>query len=398
MSVDYPGSLELRQRMYLQLAAQSRFFKTIIILLIIALVVALVLLVPREIIPKLQDIPSLMEWLMQAFSHDPVRAVMNLIAFTVAILQVLYMQSAKRLERLVLTYNGIEYRPPLPALLQFLRPGWSLAWSQIRSVTLANPALGRGPQLVVLKLDGGTRTVKLYPWRWVDPEGFEPATPWRELRRQQKMTSLDITEEINESPVIRYIAAALPHLEIHNSGEPADVSYALEKNPASLTIAVLFFAFVIYAFADGMVIGEETYVGETPFQWFVMTGVLAAAVAALWMTRSGVPKPESLVVALLFGAAVGAAAYPAILRLNTFTDTEGLQAYDYILQSDFVTLTSVASGPPDLSFPGYDDYWEQFKPGSKHAFELRYGGLGFYQLNFEPVRLKLREFYKKQRK
>lgn len=398
MPIEYPDRLELRQRVHLQLASQSRILKTIIVLLLIGLVVAFVLLVPRGIIPRLKDIPSLFEWLIQAFSRDPAQAGMNLIALTFATLQIFYMQSAKRRERLLLTSSGIEYRSPLPAILGFLRPGWSLSWSQIRSIKLSSSPFGRGPQLVVLELDGGIKTVKLYPWRWVDPESFELTTPWRDLRRQQKMTSLDIVQEIDESPLLRYIVTALPHLEVVRTGEPGDVSFALEKNPVSLTVAVLFFVLVIYAFADGIVIGEETYAGEIPFQWFITTGVLAAALAALWMVRSGVPKLESFVVAFLFGAAVGVAAYPAILRLNAVTDTEGLRAYEYVLQSDFVTLTSVESGPPDLSFPGYDEYWKQYQPGSKHSFELRFGGLGFYQLNLEPVRMEFRKYYTERRK
>ncbi len=398
MSVEYPNRLALRQRVHLQLTSQSRLSKTIILLLLIGLAVAFVWLVPGDIVPKLRDIPSLIEGLMQAFSRNPAQAVMNLVALTLAILQIFYMQSAKRREQLVLTHNGIEYCSPLPEIFRFLRPGWALSWSQIRSVTLSNSPFGRGPQLVVLRLDGGTQTVKLYPWRWVDPERFEPITPWRDLRRQQKMTSLEIVQEIDESPLLRYIAAALPHLEIARTGEPGDVSFALEKNPASLTVAVLFFALVIYAFADGIVIGEETYAGDIPFQWFIITGVLAAAFAVLWMVRSGVPKLESFTVALLFGGAVGVAAYPAVLRLNAFTDVDGLQTYEYVLQSDFVTLTSVAPGPPDLSFPGYGDYWKQYEPGSKHTFELRYGGLAFYQLNLEPVRKEFRKYYTEHRK
>jgi hypothetical protein len=398
MSVEYPMRLELRQRVYLQLASQSRLLTTIIVLLLVGLVAAFVLLVPGDIIPKLKSMPSLVEWLMQTFSRDPVQGVMNLVVLAVATVQIFYMQSAKRMERLVLTHEGIEYRSPLPEIFRFLRPGWSLSWGQIRSIKQRSLPFGRGPQLVVLELDIGLKTVKLYPWRWVDPGTFGPATPWRELRRQQKMTARDIMQEIDESPLVRYITAALPHLEIHFSGAPMDVPFALEKNPASLTIALLFFALVIYAFADGVVLGEETYAGEIPFHWFVMTGVLAAAFAGLWMVRSDVPRLESFTVALLFGAAVGVAAYPAILRVNEFTDTEGLKTYEYILQSDRITLTPVASGPPDLAFPKYADYWIQFESGSKHEFELRYGGLGFYQLDFEPVRRALREYYEKHRK
>ena len=40
---------------------------------------------------------------------------------------------------------------------------------------------------------------------------------------------------------------------------------------------------------------------------------------------------------------------------------------------------------PVLRFPRDADYWRQFKLGTTHQFELRKGGLGFYQVNMQPV-------------
>ncbi|MCK7509538.1 MAG: hypothetical protein MZV70_39540 [Desulfobacterales bacterium] len=54
------------------------------------------------------------------------------------------------------------------------------------------------------------------------------------------------------------------------------------------------------------------------------------------------------------------------------------------------------AGPPALEFPGHHEYWAQFKPGSVHQFELRRGGLGFYQLNMRPLEKALREYYERQ--
>ncbi len=52
-----------------------------------------------------------------------------------------------------------------------------------------------------------------------------------------------------------------------------------------------------------------------------------------------------------------------------------------------------------LSFPIFSilvvrEYWAQFESGSIHHFELRKGGLGFYQLNMAPVYAAMKEFYR----
>ena len=46
-----------------------------------------------------------------------------------------------------------------------------------------------------------------------------------------------------------------------------------------------------------------------------------------------------------------------------------------------------------LGNPGDADYWGQFKIGTTHRFELRKGGLGFYQVNMQPVHVKMREYF-----
>ena len=52
---------------------------------------------------------------------------------------------------------------------------------------------------------------------------------------------------------------------------------------------------------------------------------------------------------------------------------------------------------PVLRFEGYADYWRQFKLGTTHSFELRKGGLGFYQVNMQPVRARMREYFTGER-
>ncbi len=56
-------------------------------------------------------------------------------------------------------------------------------------------------------------------------------------------------------------------------------------------------------------------------------------------------------------------------------------------------FSPVDSNPPVLSFPKDADDWGHFKIGTTHGFELRKGGLGFYQVNVQPVHVKMREYF-----
>lgn len=382
--------LELRQRMYVQ-SRTRRWALWVSLVLTTLVVVAAMALILYQFIQAAPDPAAVVDKVLDRLASSPMDTLINLLVPIAFGLHILYMRRAQQHERLILTPAGIAYRSPMPAGLQTLRPSWSLAWGQIRSATLKSMLPGGGPQTVVLELDGGTRKVKIFPYQWVDPEHDQPISPWKEMFTLRRAASEEAGAAIHESATLRYLAAAAPHLAPPPSAKLASAAFALEKNPRALTVVIAFFALVLYAFADA-IIGQETYAGRAPFNAFAAAGGLAALVAALWLWRGKVPLAESLFVALLFGGALGAAGYPGALRVNALTDADGLRKYEYQLTREH-DLEPLTPGLPTLAFPRYYDYWEQFKSGSRHAFELRKGGLGFYQLNMQPVNEALREFH-----
>jgi hypothetical protein len=386
-----PNRLELRQRIYIQSRAQ-RIALWAAGALMMSTVVAILVLVVYLAARAGKDPAAVLQSMLDRFASKPWDTALHLLLLVAIVLQVIYLRRAQQHERLILTPAGIEYRSPLPAALQALRPGWSLAWGQIRSATLKSILYGRGPQTVQLELDGGTRKVKLFPWQWVDPQHHQPVSPWQQARQWQRATPEAVSAAIHDSAILRYLAAALPHLAPQPGARLASASFALEKNPSSLAVVIAFFVLLLYALADTFVLGHETYTDAPPVSAFVAAGVLATVAAALWMLRARVPTAEGMVVALLFGAAFGAAGYPGALRINAITDGEGLHKYQYRLTPER-QLEPLTAGLPTLAFPKYYEYWEQFQPGSHHEFELRKGGLGFYQLNMQPVNAVLRRFY-----
>ena len=192
---------------------------------------------------------------------------------------------------------------------------------------------------------------------------------------------------------MQYIAKAAPDLKIERGENVAGMSFALERSPRALAVVVAFFAFAAYAMIDGLFLRNEVYV-DTPFYLtYLFAAVLVAVLAVRWLRSGTVPGLESSVLAVMLGLAVGAAAYPGALRVNALTDSAGLQTYAYIRAADGTYLPPKA-GLPRLSFSGYGEYWGQFADGSSYSFELRKGGLGFYQLNMVPVKAAMREYYR----
>lgn len=383
--------LELRPRLFMQSRGQ-RLSMWGLILAPLVLVAAVLFLLFLKTGARL-DPAVVLEALRARIAADPVDAALNAFMLVFAALYLAYLALAQRHERLILTPIGIEYRSPLPEALRFLRPGWSLQWSQIRAAALLATAMARGAQGAVLKLDGGSRKVRLFPLQWVDPQTYRPGSLWVELRKLQVMHApFAIEQALDDSPMLRYIAAAAPQLRIERNLKTGADGFALEKNRAALAVVVGFFVLLFYALVDTFVLNPETYAVTPPLTPFVAAGGLAALAAGLWMRRGGVPTAESIAVAVLFGATVGAAAYPGALRLNALTDSDGLRTYEYQLTAQR-HLEPLRAGPPALVFAGHDEYWAQFEPGSVHQFELRRGGLGFYQLNMRPLERALREYY-----
>ena len=386
----HPDRIELHHRLYVQLRAQRvAIWATVALLALmtIGILAALAYLATRAG----GDPAAVLDSLRARFADRPWDTGAHLLLVVVVVGQLLYMRRAQRHERVILTSAGIEYRSPLPAALQFLRPGWSLAWGQIRSARLKNTLGGRGPQTVVLELDGGTRKVKLYPWQWVDPQQHQPQSVWQQARQWQRAAPEAVSAAIYDTAILRRLAAARPHLAPRPDAPLTAAAFALEKNPHSLALVAAFFVLVLYAIADAA-IGPETYAAAAPLPAFATLGVLAALAAALWMRRGRVPPAETAIVALLVGGALAAASYPGALRLNALTDTDGLRRYPYQL-TRAGQLEPLTPGPPTLAFPHDYEYWQQFPPGSQHEFELRKGGLGFYQLNLQPLNEALRAFY-----
>ncbi len=392
MAATDPARLELQNRFFRSAPGAGRraALWALLLFVVVAVVTGLVL---NRVVP-LEEI----EWgkVSRHASQSIARNIWDLILFIAAVLlslaQLIYIKRAQRLERMVLTDTEIRYQSALPKVLQFLLPEWSAKWNEITRAYFRKKRGLYGPtaiELVLVTYRGEER--KFRPYFWVDPAENEQESPGWAVHKIYSMKTAEMRRAILDLPVVRFASARLSRFEPESSWEKIEFPYGLETNRSTLIGVLLLPVLMTYGLVD-FVLNEETYASQPPYGLLVLLGVIVALIAGRWLRGANVPNAERVGLAIVLGAAFGAALYPGLLRINQLTDKAGLQTYVYQLQRGG-TLAPLQKGPPDLIFPRYADYWSSFSVGSLHEFRLRKGGLGFYQVDMAPINEAMREYF-----
>jgi hypothetical protein len=174
--------------------------------------------------------------------------------------------------------------------------------------------------------------------------------------------------------------------------EGAESEFALEKNPRSLTLIVLFFSLLAFALLDGLIFNKNVLLAGKQVTMLAAPFSALALLSYPALTRGGVPSRESLALAMLLMLGMGLAFVPLIKRVDQLFAPGGPQAIQYRLEARG-RLVATSANAPVLDYSRYDDYWAQFDEGSLHEFELTQGAFGLWQLNEAEFRTKLRRFY-----
>jgi hypothetical protein len=317
------------------------------------------------------------------------------LAIVASVAQMFYFVMAQHRERLVLDELGMRYVSPLPKALQSIMPSWTFQWSEVRRAEFKTNLGGQRPELVTVVFHTGLRKRMIRPYRWVDAANFHPPS-WKKQVALTRPKPEEITAQVMSSSVMQFLQTQ-PHIKLAPLSTDQLKPFALGKNPVALGFVALFFISSIYAFVDAVFLNTETYATEPLYPVYVAGG-LAIALIGVWLMRAAeVPITETLVVAVLTGGAFGAALYPGLLRVNELTDTAGLQSYEYKM-IEAAYFVAEREGLPELRFPErHREFWAQYAPGSKHEFELRKGGLRFYQIDMKPIYNRIQDYYEQKR-
>lgn len=289
--------------------------------------------------------------------------------------------------RIEIRESGIAFRSELPELLRSLQPDWDYPWGQIQDAKLVRPML-TNPMMLQLTFSASGRKVTVLPWQWID-EQSDSGSLVESLRIARKR-GRELEHLVRQSPVIKAFEQR-DKLDPEESVAPPAPPDGINASRMAQAVAVVFVGLVLYFIFDMYFGFGEYYAGTTPWHMFAAVAVIGLGLAAVLLHVAGHLSSQGKLIAMLFGAGAGLASYPFLLRVNAWTDPIGMQSYSYTLaeRDTWVAEEDV----PDLVFDIGSDYWNQFTPGDSKRFELRRGGLDFYQVNMLPIYAEQRDFY-----
>ena len=285
--------------------------------------------------------------------------------------------------RIIVNDAGIRFNSGLARSLRFLAPDWSVGWHELEAVSwqLASS------QYIASRLTLQTMRGKyrISPWQWV-----EAGTGTGRYLPKMKYTKEEAGSALRRTVLVEwvrrkysgyrddsYYQARAPAVDLGFDG--ADVT------PLTFMIAAVFVALVCSFIIEIYFAASEFYAGDPPWLLIVLSMLLGSFLVLRALRHFEPERKNSALYALLFGLGVGLAAYPFLVRINAWTDNDGLHEFDYRLGTDYV-WHAVLPGTPDLEmYLSGSHWWRQFVPGDSYTFALRKGGLGFWQINMTPV-------------
>ncbi|HLY95963.1 MAG: hypothetical protein ACM3W8_05950 [Sideroxydans sp.] len=307
-----------------------------------------------------------------------------------AFVQIIYLNWARKNERLTLSPDGIRYTSPLPASLKRLQPDWFLPWAGISSIQLdaLNDRLINAT-LVRMTLASSTGQRRISPAVWVDPATYSrPASRLSFTLTPMALQRDEIIREVAASEVMRYISGNAPHIAIASNLDRAERHTSLERNPHGRVAIGIVFLLMLYTFLD-FIAGPESYIDppSSLLHIYIPAGVTGAILAWVWLRRSSLATAEKLGLAMLIGVLVGTAMLPGALRINALTDSSGSRTCDYFVTpgADGVVLRPVSDGLPSIDYFARHPYWDKYSSGELYPVQIHKGILGFYQFNSSVI-------------
>jgi hypothetical protein len=179
--------------------------------------------------------------------------------------------------------------------------------------------------------------------------------------------------------------------------QPLDASalsdFALERNPATLSLVVACLALLVLSLIDITLSAHQLL---QPRGLYAI-GFLSASAGLLvypLLVRRKVPGREATALCGLLVVALGIAAPAAVLRLDQWL-SGGAVATPYRLVGG-ARLQPVEPGPPDVTLSNVREYWNQFEPGSVHNLDIVHGPLGLWQLDRSRLNALTRDWYRRE--
>lgn len=387
-----PEKLVLR-RTNAKLSASQQKKATIIGMLValssISLIFTVFIIVPVVDTPKHEQAAvfnKLISKLSAVIFNDPFNLfflILFFLSIPVSYLIPRYIQD----EKLILNKQGISYSSPAPNFLKFLFPDWVISWANIDKIILGNRmVIGT---LAIHELENNTKR-RLIPATWKIKTETRTYNGFFVQGKENRRVMND-KDYIMQSPMIKFINKHT-HLSITNNNKPdSALNFELSNQKEATIVASMVILTVILSVIGFMTMSlMEIHTAMPP--WLIYSPAAAIAFFSfLYLRTSKIPKSVILALPLFLGVVSASACYPASLLINRLTDKNGLHDYVYIKSTKY-KFSPVNSALPEIDIDRFEfgktKYWDSIKIDDSYEFQLRKGGLGFYQLAKEPIRIK----------
>ena len=317
------------------------------------------------------------------------RLIVSLWFFVLSPVILIPLLFIARRMRVIINESGVHFKSGLTNGMKLLAPDWSFRWDELQNTSWK---LAPG-QYIASRLIFHTEqeTYRISPWHWVVAGArVDRYFPKRKYSKEQAGSVM------RRTAVIEWVRKKFPGYRDDSFYQARQSAINLDFDgsdvtPLTATVAVIFVALVFSFVMEIYFTANEFYADFVPYQLICLSALLGFLIVHITLRNFEPERNNSALYALLFALGIGLAAYPLLARVNAWTDTAGLHGYEYRLDTDYV-WRSTEPGAPDLDmYLSGSRWWRQFHPGDSYTFELRKGGLGFWQVNMSPV-------YKAQRR
>ena len=311
------------------------------------------------------------------------RLILSLWFFVLSPVILIPLLFIARRMRVVINESGIHFKSGLTNGMKLLVPDWSVRWDELQDTSWK---LVPG-QYIASRLLFHTKrkTHRISPWHWVEAGArVDRYFPKRKYSKEQAGSILRRTALVEwvrrKYPGYRddsFYQARQSVIDLDFDGD--------DVTPLTAIVAVVFVALVFSFIIEIYFTANEFYADFVPYQLISLSALLGFLIVHLALRHFEPERKNSVLYALLFALGIGLTAYPLLARVNAWTDTAGLHGYEYWLDTDYV-WRSREPGTPELDmYLSGSRWWRKFHPGDSYTFELRKGGLGFWQVNMSPV-------------
>jgi hypothetical protein len=311
------------------------------------------------------------------------RLIVSLWFFVLSPVILIPLLFIARRMRIIINESGIQFKSGFTNGMKLLVPDWSFRWDELQDTSWR---LVPGQYIASRLLFHTKRKVyRISPWHWVVADArVERYFPKREYSKEQAGSVM------RRTAVVEWVRRKFPGYRDDSfyQARPSTINMdfdGADVTPLTAIVAVIFVALVFTFIIEIYFTANEFYADFVPYQLIGLSALFGFLIVHLVLRHFEPERKNSALYALLFSLGIGLAAYPLLARVNTWTDTTGLQDYEYRLGTDYI-WHSREPGAPDLDmYLSGSRWWSQFHPGDSYTFELRKGGLGFWQVNMSPV-------------